>query len=150
MDSPKRVISKLFRPRSDTSDQCFQCLQIVLPFLSHLLLAWRNIGIWFSVCPSIHMFTHQSFNICVNPSFNPNFQVHFPRTLKATVMKLGISLHLRMTAQTTVSIFDLDLYFTVRQFCKFHGATWWNLFCLEMSKSHSLTYLKLKLDSSSI
>ena len=34
-------------------------------------------------------------------------------------MILGISLHFRMTTQTGVSIFDLDLYFTVHQLCKF-------------------------------
>ena len=34
-------------------------------------------------------------------------------------MILGISLHLGMTTQTAVSIFDLDLYFTVHRLCKF-------------------------------
>ena len=63
-----------------------------LLFLSHLLLAWRNIGTRFSIC----WFVHQCVNICVNPNFNPNIHVYFPRTFKATVMILGISLLLGM------------------------------------------------------
>ena len=34
-------------------------------------------------------------------------------------MIFGISLHLRMITQIAVSIFDLDLYFTVHRHCKF-------------------------------
>ena len=67
----------------------------------------------------VHVFVSQSVNICVNPYFDPNVQVHFPRTIKVTVMILGISLHLLMTSQTAVSIFDLDLYFMVPGLCKF-------------------------------
>ena len=80
------------------------------PFLSHLLLAWSDIGIRFSV--------RQSVNICINPNFDPNVQVHFPRTIEATVMRLCISLHFGMTTQTAVSTFVLDLYFTVHQLYK--------------------------------
>ena len=39
---------------------------------------------------SIHPFDHQSVNICINPNFDPNIQVYFPRALKAPVMILGI------------------------------------------------------------
>ena len=34
-------------------------------------------------------------------------------------MILGINLHLEMTTQTAVSIFDRNLYFTVHRLCKF-------------------------------
>ena len=34
-------------------------------------------------------------------------------------MILGISLHLGMTSQTAISMFDLNLYFMVHQLCKF-------------------------------
>ena len=61
--------------------------------------------VWSFVC--------QSINICVNPTLNPNVKVQFPKIIKATVMILGISLHLGMTTQTAVSIFDFDLYFIV-------------------------------------
>ena len=89
------------------------------PFLSCPPLAWCNIGIRFSIHPSLCPFVHQSINFCVNSNFDPNVQVYFPRTIKATVMMLGISLHLGMTTHTAVSIFDLDLHFTVHQLCKF-------------------------------
>ena len=62
---------------------------------------------------SVSPFVHQSINICVNPNFDPNNQVHFSRTIKAAAMILGLSLHLGMTTQTAVSVFDLDLYFMV-------------------------------------
>ena len=74
--------------------------------LSCLLLAWWDIGIQFSVRLSVR----QSINICVNRNFDPNVQVHFPRAIKATVMILGISLHIGMSTQTAVSIFDPHLY----------------------------------------
>ena len=61
----------------------------------------------------LRSFVHQSVNVCVNPNFDPDIQGHFPRTIKATVMILGIILHLGMTTHTVVSKFDLDLYFTV-------------------------------------
>ena len=51
--------------------------------------------------------------ICDGAPTCSSVQVYFPRTIKATVMILGICLHLGMTPQTTVSIFDLDLHFIV-------------------------------------
>ena len=36
------------------------------------------------LCPSICLFIHQSINICVNPNFDCNVQVHYPRTIKAS------------------------------------------------------------------
>ena len=67
--------------------------------------------------PFLHpyLFISQCVNICVNPNLDLNVQVHFPRTVKATVMIVGISLLLGMTTQTAVSIFDLDLYFMVHR-----------------------------------
>ena len=62
-------------------------------------------------------------NICIHPNFDPNIQVHLPRTIKATVMILGMSLHLGMTNQTAVSIFDRSLYFIVRRLYKFMAGT---------------------------
>ena len=35
------------------------------------------------------LFSRQSINICVNSYFDPNVEVNFPRTIKATVMILG-------------------------------------------------------------
>ena len=68
----------------------------------------------------IHKFPQPIFygsqTFCVNPNFDPD--VHFPRTIKAIVMILGIGLHFGMTTQTVVSIFDLNLYFMV--FVKLH------------------------------
>ena len=84
-------------------------------FLLCLLLAWRDIGTWFSILLSVC----SSVNICVKPSFDPYVQDHFLRTIKASVMMLGISLHLGITTQTAVSIFELNLYFTVHRICKF-------------------------------
>ena len=73
--------------------------------------------------PSIHRSVHpsvgQSVSTCINPNFDPNVQDDFPRTIKATVIIIGISLHLGMTTQTAVSIFDLNLYFTIHRLCKF-------------------------------
>ena len=86
-------------------------LQLVL--LSRLLLAWHDIGIQFSIRLSVCLSICQHLS---HPNFDLNVQVHFPKTIKATVMILGISLHLGMTA---VFIFDLDLYFMVHQLCKF-------------------------------
>ena len=68
-----------------------------------------------SVCPSIPPSIGQ--HLC-QPNFHPNVQVHFPRPIKAKMMILGISLHVGITTQTAVSIFDLDLYFMVQQLCK--------------------------------
>ena len=62
-----------------------QMREILGKYLWCLLLAWPD--------PVFHSFVHQSVNICVNPYFDPNVQVHFPRTIKASVMILGISLH---------------------------------------------------------
>ena len=91
--------------------------------LSRLLLAWRDIGIRFSVRSfvrsSVRPFVLQSVNIWVNANFDLNVQVYHPRTIKATVMILGISLHIRMTTQTALSLFDLDLYCTAHRLCKF-------------------------------
>ena len=64
------------------------------------------------ICPSFI-----SLSVFASTLFDP--QVHFPRTVKATVRILGISLHLGMTTQTAVFIFDLYLYFVVHQLCKF-------------------------------
>ena len=87
-------------------------LYVTLVFQQHSSLSrWRVTGIWFSV----HLSVRQSVNICVNPIFNLNVRVHFPRTIKATMMILGINLHLGIATQTAVSIFDLDLYIMVHQ-----------------------------------
>ena len=75
-------------------------------------------------CLSFCPFVGQSINICVYPNLDSNVQVHFPRTIKATVMILGISLHLGTTSQTAVSVFDHNLYFMVHRLCKF---TWRNI-----------------------
>ena len=56
--------------------------------------------------------------ICVIPSFDPNVQVHFSSTTKATVTILGIGLHSGMKTQIAVLIFDLYLYFMVHRLCK--------------------------------
>ena len=48
-----------------------------------------------------------------------NLTLYFPRTIKATVMILCISLHLGMTTKTAVSIFNLNIYFMVHRLCKF-------------------------------
>ena len=65
--------------------------------------------LYLSSCP----FVLQSVNIYVNLNFDPYVQLHFPRTIKATVKILVISLHLGMTTQTAVSIFHLHLHFMV-------------------------------------
>ena len=67
--------------------------------------------------------SHPFVNICIHPNFDPNIQVHLPRTIKATVMILGMSLHLGMTNQTAVSIFDRSLYFIVHRLYKFMAGT---------------------------
>ena len=54
-------------------------------------LAWHDIGIRLFVHSSIRPFVLQSVNICVNPNFDPNVQFHFPRTINASVMILGIA-----------------------------------------------------------
>ena len=76
-------------------------------------------GIWFSVPSPVR----QSVNIVVNLNFDPNVQVYFPRTKKATVMVFGVGLCLEMATQTAVSIFDLNLYSVVHRLCKF-ASTW--------------------------
>ena len=60
-------------------------------------------------CLFICLFVPQSLNFCVIPNLDLNDLVHFPRTIKAKVMMLGIHLHFGMTTQTAVSIFDLNL-----------------------------------------
>ena len=86
-----------------------------IQFLSRLLLAWCDVGIRFSIRP----FLCQFINICGNPNFDTNVQVHFRRNIKATVMIPGISLHLGITTRAAISIFDLDLYFTVHRLREF-------------------------------
>ena len=49
-------------------------------FLSSLLLAWHDVGIGFSIRWSV--FVRQSINICVDPNFDPNVQVHFLKNCK--------------------------------------------------------------------
>ena len=56
-----------------------------------------------------------TLDICVIPSFDPNVQVHFSITTKATVMILGKGLHSGMKTQIAVFIFDLYLYFMVHR-----------------------------------
>ena len=46
------------------------------------------------VRPFVPPFVRESVNICVNSNFGPNVHVHFPRTIKATVVILGVRLHL--------------------------------------------------------
>ena len=46
---------------------------------------------------SSFLFVCQSINIFDNPNLDPNVQVYFLRTIKATVMILGLSLHLGIT-----------------------------------------------------
>ena len=64
-----------------------------------------------SICSSVY--------ICIIPNFDHNVQVNFLRTIKATVMILGINFHLGMTTQAAVAICDLNLFFTFHQLCKF-------------------------------
>ena len=46
---------------------------------------WRNIVIPFSIHLFVcFLFVGQSINICVNSNFDPNVQVHFPRTITKT------------------------------------------------------------------
>ena len=78
--------------------------------MSRLLLACHDIGIQISVHLFVNLSTFASTLV----------QVHFPRTIKTTGMILGISLHLVMTAQTAVSIFNFNLYL-------FHGSDFINL-----------------------
>ena len=77
------------------------CTIFVMPALS--MARYRDLVFLPSICSSVH----QSVNICINPNFdlNHNVQVHFPRTI-ATVMILGMSLHLGITTQTA------ELYLT--------------------------------------
>ena len=51
---------------------------------------------------------------------DPDVTVYFSRTTRARVLILGTSLHLGMTTLMWVSMFDLDLYFTVHQLCYFY------------------------------
>ena len=67
---------------------------------------------------SVLSFVSQSVNIFVDSNFGPNF----PRTIKATVMILAISMHLGITTQTAVYLTSTYiLWFT--NFVNLHGAT---------------------------
>ena len=97
-------------------------------FLSRLLFAWRDIGIRFSVLSSVH-----SYRICVNP----HVQVHFPRTIRATVMIIGISLPrlkcvkmLQNTNTTNCFTVEIGLFFLGWPFGRMVKAA--NLSCFEL------------------
>ena len=89
------------------------------------------------MCP----FVRQSVNICVNLNFDPNVQ--FPRTIEATMMILGISLHLGMTTHTTVPIFDIYLYFTDQRLCKCVNPSFDPYFQVHFSRTTNATVLIL-------
>ena len=86
-----------------SSFEGYRKLANIKTFLSRLLLAWRYRD------PIFRPLVRQSVKICVNPNFDPNVQDHIPRTITATVMLHGISLHLAMTPLAALSIFELDL-----------------------------------------
>ena len=58
-------------------------------------------------CLFICLFVPQSLNFCVIPNLDLNDLVHFPRTIKAKVMMLGIHLHFRQQYPYLTSIYNL-------------------------------------------
>ena len=84
------------------------------------MVRYRDPVFGMSICSSIC----SSVYFCIIPNFDHSVQVNFLRTIKATVMILGISLHLGMTTQAAVAICDLNLFFTFHQLCKF---AWHNI-----------------------